>query len=1224
MTIPQAPHKSVAAARPVDWSRRRWRSGVHLLLVSFAILVVGALYFRHQVADSRAMLARQLEVVADFKAQEILGWRSERLSAAEQIMLNPFAGDQVTALLAHPADAPLRTRVLTWLADIRDHQQGLRAMLLDPSMRLQLAYPVDDNFLGPIASEYAQGAYRQNRVRLSDLHLSKRTGRPHLDLAIPIRAIPIRAIPIRAIPIRGVSADRTDRAPSDQAVVAVLLVELDPYRFMYPDIQRWPSPSPTAECQLIRRDANSVLTVNDLRHERNAALRQQIPLAQSTSVAVRAVRGETGMLCGLDYRQVPVLAHSRSVPGTNWLILAKVDEAEADQEVLAQGLTTGAMAVLAIVIAALFLNLTRRSRESAWVRRQFELEAEHRLILNCLAEGVMGLDRAGEIVFANPAASRMLDYPLSELIGHFGHEMWHDHGPGGTRFSRAECPILRAIRTREAFESLSDTFYRRDGSPLPVEYIATPNADCEQRVALVLIFRDVSERHAADEQHRVLFEQSREALMTLSPKDGRFTSCNPSTLAMFGVDSVSDFKALGPWQLSPDLQSDGQPSEDKALAMVDLALRDGMNSFQWLHRRMDGSVFPAEVCLSTFQISGETHVQATVRDVSERHRIERQRDRAFARQERVNLLQRRLLEERPLHDKLQEIVNDVVAEFGYDVCGIWTVNEHHVCDLARCSWRDSQAARRCPGEDGCMRLAAAAGIANSWQTAILERMPFERNRYRSSDCVQVRDLLAVRHVESASEFGSLKGTEDVACSGYPLRLPGGEVMGVLAVFARETLPRDDSAILETVAHATSQAIHNARVAESLQASQKHAQREALKLRTMIEGMAEGVVVADAHDVITDVNAWFLEKTQLDRDAIVGKSLWDFHPLAAGTERVRAAIDDFRHGRRTDTYVAHRDLLGMHLAFRAQRIFSNDTYRGIILNVIDVSDIERAREAAVSADRAKSQFLANMSHEIRTPMTAILGFTDILLEQIEGPDALETAQTIRRNGEQLLALMQNVLDISQIESGRLGVELEVWPPRQIVADVGALMSVRAAAKGLTLTVDHDERLPPFITTDPIRLRQILTNLVGNAIKFTNQGSVCLSTQVLPSEDGTTSICFHVTDTGIGIDANDLERIFEAFTQVDASASRRYEGTGLGLAISKQLASALGGELTVRSTPGLGSTFTLTLQNGVTPYRESPTLEEHGVQPRQVTSVNPPLVPPDSTEAHVAAGPAEAIG
>lgn len=1184
MTSLKASITSDVLPKPSDWSRRRVRFGMHSLLVSGVILLIGAAYFHHQVIDSRSVLARQLDVIADLKSQEIVGWRAERLAAAEQIMLDPFAGEQVTALLANPANTTQRSRVLRWLAGIRDHQQGLRTVLLDASLEVRLTYPVEDNFLGPVGNAFAQAAYHQNRIALSDLHRSQRTGRPHLDLAIPIRDVP---------------AVQTNNAPPTNSVIAVVLVEIDPHEFLYPDLRRWPSPSPTAECQLIRREGNVVLTLNDRRHDRNAALQQQTPLAQSKSVAVRAVLEDVGILQGLDYREVPVLAHSRAVPDTDWFVVAKVDEAEADQAVLAQGLSTGAIVLLIMAVALLFLRLAHRRRENIWVQRQLEFEAEHRLILNCLTEGVMGLDAQGVIVFANPAAARMLGYPPAELIGHSGHDMWHDHGQGAARFSRTECPILRAIRTREPFESLCDTFCRRDGGSIPVEYVATPTADTEQRVTLVLIFRDMSERHAADEQHRVLFEQSHEALMTLSPRDGRFTTCNPATLAMFGVDSVSEFRALGPWQLSPDVQPDGQPSEDKALAMVDIALRDGMNNFQWLHRRLNGQTFPAEVCLSTFQVAGETQIQANVRDVSERQRMEAQRDHAFARQERINLLQRRLLEERSLPDKLQEIVDDVVAEIGCDVCGIWTVNEHHACDYARCSWRDAHGAHHCPGEDGCMRLAAAAGVGDTWRTLIFERMPFERSHYSASACVQVSELLAGPLTRPTTEPGVRASSDDVACSGFPLRLPGGEVMGVLAVFSREALPRDASAVLESVAHATSQAIHNARVAESLQASQKHAQREALKLRTMIEGMAEGVVVADTYDIITDVNAWFLEKTHLQRDAIVGKSLWDFHPLAAGTERVRAAIDDFRHRRRTGTYVTHRHLLGMYLALRAQPIYSNHTYRGIILNVIDVSDIERARESAVSADRAKSQFLANMSHEIRTPMSAILGFTEILLEQIEDPAALTTAEAIRRNGEQLLTLMQNVLDISQIESGRLGIEREAWPPRQIVADVAALMHVRATAKGLTLTVKHDEHLPAFITTDPIRLRQILTNLVGNAIKFTDQGEVRITTQIVPEPDDSSAICFRVTDTGIGINAADLERIFEAFTQVDASASRRYEGTGLGLAISRQLAAALGGELTVTSTPGVGSTFALTLHHVITPPEQPAHTEENGVTAWQET-------------------------
>lgn len=1143
--------------------RQSIRSWVNLFLISLSILGLGAVYFRHQVTVSRTMLEDQLAAISDLKSREIVQWRTERQSAAKQAMLDPFVGPRVTALLQQPDDPTLRASALQWLSSVCEHEQGLRALLLDGDLKVQVAVPENETFLGPVAISSAREALKKNAVVLSDVHLSRVSGKPLFDLAIPIRST--------------LSTPAEHASPAGTPV-AVVLVEVDPYRFLYPCVRQWPVPSKTAECLLVRREADDVLYLNDLRHDSTKALHLKFPVGHPNLIAARAVRGKTGLVQGLDYRQVPVLAYVRHVPDTPWFIEAKMDQAEAVAPVLAQGLTTGAIVVLIVVIAAMYLNLLRRRREAKLTRRQLEVEAEHHLILDSLAEGVIGFDRQGVVIFANPSACRLLDYTANELIGQSTHNAWHEHGDGGTRYSRTECPILRALRTREPYESLCDTFLRRDGTELPVAFVTTATAAPESRLAMVLIFRDASEKRAADEQHRILFQQSREALMTLNPYDGHFATCNPATLAMFGVASETDFTSLGPWQLSPELQLDGQRSADQARTMIDIALRDGINTFEWQHQRLDGTPFPAEVRLSTFQMAGRTLVQATVRDVSERRRIEAQRNLAFARQKRVSTLQQSLLAERPLPEKLQEIVDIVVAEYRYEVCGIWTVNEHDICDLDRCVCRDAHGAHRCPGNDGCLQLVAAAGTGQDWRATVLDRMPFERGRFDTATSVPVRDLQPNGRVPSTSATNGSALRQSGSSIGYPLRLPGGEVMGVLAVFATGPLEHADDGILESVAYATSQAIHNARVAATLQASQKHAQREALKLRSMIEGMAEGVIVADANDTITDVNAWFLSKTQQPRDAFVGKSLWDFH-TGDGAARVREAIDEFRHGRRTETYLTHRHLLGMYLALRVQPIFSHHAYRGIILNLIDVSDLERAREAAVSADRAKSQFLANMGHEIRTPMTAILGFTDILLDQITDTAATETAQAIRRNGEQLLALMQNVLDISQLEAGRIGIELEAWPPLQIVADVVSLMSVRASAKGLMLTTEHDDQVPPFIHTDPIRLRQILVNLVGNAIKFTNQGRVHLATRVCTSPAGCRQIQFSVSDSGIGIAAGDQEKIFEPFTQLDAAASRRYEGTGLGLAISRQLTHALGGELSVQSSTGLGSTFTVTLN--VTP-------------------------------------------
>ena len=241
-------------------------------------------------------------------------------------------------------------------------------------------------------------------------------------------------------------------------------------------------------------------------------------------------------------------------------------------------------------------------------------------------------------------------------------------------------------------------------------------------------------------------------------------------------------------------------------------------------------------------------------------------------------------------------------------------------------------------------------------------------------------------------------------------------------------------------------------------------------------------------------------------------------------------------------------------------------------------LEEFNGRAEAASHAKGQFLANMSHEIRTPMTAILGFTDILLEDLKEPQAIDAAQTIKRNGEHLLRLINDILDISKIEAGRMIMEMMAWSPRQVVADVVSLMHVRAVAKGLTLCEEYEGPVPETITTDPARLRQILVNLVGNAIKFTDAGGVRIVTRLIRAAGEEPTLRFDVIDTGIGISEDSIDKLFQPFTQVDASASRKYEGTGLGLSICRQLAQALGGDMAARSELGHGSTFSLTVATG----------------------------------------------
>jgi PAS domain S-box-containing protein len=405
-------------------------------------------------------------------------------------------------------------------------------------------------------------------------------------------------------------------------------------------------------------------------------------------------------------------------------------------------------------------------------------------------------------------------------------------------------------------------------------------------------------------------------------------------------------------------------------------------------------------------------------------------------------------------------------------------------------------------------------------------------------------------------------------------------------------------------------------------SEDAAYQNATELRALFQAFPDLFLRLDKSETVRDAKGGQRSDSFLGADKFLGRNLQDLLPASA-LAQVRQAQQKVRNNDAMEMVeFAIEDRMGQQ-AYEMRLLPLNwDEWIAVVRNITarkaseqrlkdDAQELEQKNEelekaltAAREATRMKSRFLANMSHEIRTPMNGVLGMTDFLLASGLNPEQQEFAESIKRSADSLLALINDILDLSRIEAGKLRLDRVDFSLHNTIAETTTMFALQARAKGLEFVSTMAPGLPEGAVGDPGRLRQVLTNLLGNAIKFTEHGQVGLKADIVSQTPDEIQLKFTVYDSGIGIPAGEQGRLFDIFTQVDDSNTRKYGGTGLGLAISKQLVELLGGEIGLESEAGRGSRFWFTASFGKSTRMESVAPIRQILTPRAATAKSQP--------------------
>ena len=764
-----------------------------------------------------------------------------------------------------------------------------------------------------------------------------------------------------------------------------------------------------------------------------------------------------------------------------------------------------------------------------------------------------------------------------------GEAVWiSDVGQDGN-FPRAATAVLNGLYAAVAFpirldgeilgvmEFFSSTIRYSDNSTL-----SAMSAFGTQIGAFVGRKR-VQEREA--EFGRILDETLNEIYL-IEAETLRFLHVNRGAQTNLGY-SVDELLRLTPFDLMPELTSE-------SFATLIQSLQRGERQslqFETVHRRKDASTYPIHVHVQCGSFGSRPAFVAIVLDITEQRLAQRRTTTQHA-------VTRALADSSTIEQAVTSVMQAVCSSLNWDLGFLWQVDRERRVLRSSHLWRKSH--------DLFPNM-----VSVSQEGAFASGVEFPGLVWAKGEGMWVSDVIMetafLRHA-SAEQDGLLG-----ACA-FPIWLRG-DVYAVMEFFSRESQPYEPDLLrmLAVIGGQVGLFIERVEVASALRENEE-------RTRRMIDTALDAIITMDAEGLIVEWNRQAEVMFGWSHQEAVGRNLADTiipEPYRAaheqGLKQYITMGQDTVLNKLLEVTVVHRDGHGfpVEISIAPIRFDGRTIFSAFLRDISARKNAEESRTAyardlekinqdldialvqAQAATEAKSAFLATMSHEIRTPMNGVIGMTGLLLETELTQEQLEYAETVRTSGEHLLTIINDILDFSKVEAGKLSLEIIDFDLRGAMEECLDLFSERASAKGLNLACLFRAEVPTALRGDPGRLRQIVMNLIGNAIKFTQQGDVVLHVSLVEERSEQVMVRFEIADTGIGISLEARDRLFQSFSQADASMTRKYGGTGLGLAISKRLVEMMGGTIGVESEPGQGSHFwfVVTLEQQPVDHRAS---------------------------------------